>query len=229
MSSNHLSTTSSSPRQEPSRATRAAALVTGPALLLVGVVLMILPGFWTLSHLVFLAGSLAMLLTGLALIGLCADRRSAWPGRTALALTAAGALALAGQFVIDFVVIRLGDGDAEAVDRLFDRIQSAAPLDLIFYTVGPALLFTGLAVFGILLVLRPRLQRVPGWMLVAGASLMGVARVVESRPTEVVALAIILIGLALTARAAGGRDGSYDVTIDRPTNSNTTAGRNAHE
>lgn len=212
MSSNHSPTTTST-RREPVGAVRAAAMIIGPFLLLAGVVLMILPGFWTLSHLVFLAGSLAMLPTGVALHGLFVDRHPTWPTRTALLLTSAGALALAGQFVIDFVVVHVGGGDAEAVDRMFDTIQSAAPMDLIFYTVGPALLFTGLAVFGVLLILRPNPRRLPGWMLVAGASLMGVARVVESRPTEVVALAIIVVGLALAVRA--GRGEPRPVATDR--------------
>lgn len=186
------------------RAPGAAALVIGPALLLAGVLLMMTPGAWTASHLVFLAGTLAMLPTGVVLHDLLADTGPAWVRRTGLTLTLVGALTLAGQFVIDFVVMRLAGGDGDIVATMFDRIQGSPPFALIFYTAGPALLFTGLAVSGVALIIGSGPQHWPGWMLVGGTVLMGTARLIGSRPTEVAGLALILVGLALTARSGSG-------------------------
>lgn len=186
------------------RAPGTVALVVGPALLLGGVLLMMTPGAWTASHLVFLAGTLAMLPTGLVLHDLLVGTGQAWVRRTGLALTLVGALTLAGQFVIDFVVMRLAGGDGATAATMFDHIQGEAALALIFYSVGPALLFTGLAWCGVALVVRSGLRFGPGWMLVAGSLLMGAARIIGSRPTEVAALALILGALALIARSGAG-------------------------
>ena len=58
----------------------AAALVVGPVLLLAGMILMSMPDVWTVSHLVFLAGTLAMLPAGVALHGLIRARSPSWLG-----------------------------------------------------------------------------------------------------------------------------------------------------
>ena len=43
-----------------------------------------------------------------------------------------GTLALAGQFVIDFVVMRLAAGDHEMAGEMFDRIQASSAFALTF-------------------------------------------------------------------------------------------------
>lgn len=198
-----MSSTWSRPRSSPPAA---AALVVGPALLLAGVLLLPAPGAWTVSHLVFLAGTLAMLPAGVVLHRLLGDAGPPWVGRSALALTLVGALALAGQFVIDLVVLRLAAGDRETAGAMFDLLQGAPAFALTFYTVGPALLFTGLAVSGAAMLVRSGPRHRPGWALVGGTLVMGAARVAGARPGEVAGLVLILVALALTARsaAAGG-------------------------
>lgn len=192
--SSTLSTT-----RPPTRAA-AAVLIAGPALLLAGVILMMTPA-WTVSHLVFLAGTLVMLPTGVALADLLRDTTPAWVRRAGLALTVAGALALAGQFLIDLVVMHLAAGDREIAGDLFDQIQESPAFALTFYTVGPALLFTGLAVSGTALIIRSGRQSWPGWMLVAGPLLVGAAQLTDSRPGEAAGGILILAALALTTRA----------------------------
>lgn len=191
--SSTLSTT-----RPPARAA-AAVLVAGPALLLAGVILMMTPA-WTVSHLVFLAGTLVMLPTGVALADLLRGTTPAWVRRAGLALTVAGALTLAGQFLIDLVVMHLAAGDQELAGELFDQIQESLAFALTFYTVGPALLFTGLVVSGTALVIRSDGWRWPGWMLVVGPLLVGAARLTSSRPGEVAGGVLILAALTLTAR-----------------------------
>jgi hypothetical protein len=176
-------------------------LVAGPALLLAGVILM-MTSAWTLSHLVFLAGTLVMLPTGAALHDLLRDTTPAWVRRLGLALTVAGALTLAGQFLIDLVVMHLAAGERELAGELFDQIQASTAFALTLYIVGPALLFAGLVVSGAALVRSGGWGRLPGWMLVVSPLLVGAGRLAESSPAEVAGGVLILAALALTARSA---------------------------
>ncbi|WP_433261962.1 hypothetical protein ACQPZF_28230 [Actinosynnema sp. CS-041913] len=178
-------------------------LVTGPVLLLVGVVLMMMPNVWTLSHLVFLLGTVAMLPVAVRLDALLRDASPPWIRVPALVLTVAGALALAGQFVIDFTVLRLAHGERAAAGAMFDTIQESPVFALVFYQAGPALLFTGLALAAVGLVNRS--WRWAGGLLVAGALLVGAARVTGLRAGEVLGLALIVGALVLTGRAVVGR------------------------
>jgi hypothetical protein len=199
-----MSSTLSGPRSSPGTA---AALVVGPALLLAGVLLMPAPGAWMASHLIFLTGTLAMLPAGVVLHRLLRDAAPPWMGRSALALTVAGSLALAGQFVIDLVVLRLAAGDRETAGAMFDLLQGSPAFALTFYTVGPALLFTGLAVSGAAMLVRSGPRHRPGWALIGGTLVMGAARIAGARPGEVAGLALLLAALALTACSAGAAAG----------------------
>src|SRR5262245_23365605 len=105
---------------------RLSVLVLAPALLVIGVLLMPVPDAWTVSHLVFLAGTVAMLPAGVLLYEQLRPDRLLWPAR---ALMFAGALALAGQFLIDLVVLRLA-GNRTAAGPLFDTIQGSPALAL---------------------------------------------------------------------------------------------------
>ena len=176
------------------------ALVVGPGLLLAGEVLLALPDAWTAGHAVFLAGALAMLPAAAALHRLLAGTRPRWLRGAGLALSALGALALAGQFLIDFLVARLA-ADQDAVrSALFDQLEGAPLIFLTLYAVGPALLFTGLAASGA--ALRGR----PGWLLVAGTLLAALARIVDQRLLEVAAGAVILLALLMVVREFHGYD-----------------------
>jgi hypothetical protein len=205
-----------SPAPRSARALATAPLVVGPVLLLAGVLLMPVPDAWTVSHLVFLAGTLAMLPAGLALHELLRETTSPWVRQSALALTATGTLALAGQFLVDFVVIRLAAGEDRLAAEMFDRIQGSLTLSLTLYLAGPALLFTGLAVSGAALIVRSGPRHWPGWALVGGPVLVGLARITEARPVEVVGLMLILAALARTARSATIAAASVPARPDRP-------------
>ncbi|CCH33224.1 hypothetical protein ABZ816_19150 [Actinosynnema sp. NPDC047251] len=180
-------------------------LVAGPVLLLVGVLLM-MTDLWTLSHLVFLLGTVLMLPVASRLDVLLRDASPPWVRVPALVLTVVGALALAGQFVIDFTVVRLAAGDRAAAGKMFDVLQESPVFALVFYQAGPALLFIGLALAAVGLVNRS--WRWAGGLLVAGALVMGAARITGLRPGEVLGLALIVAALVLAGRADGARAGA---------------------
>jgi hypothetical protein len=182
---------------------RLPILTLAPALLVLGVLLMSLPGAWTASHLIFLSGVVTMLPAGVLLHDLVRDDALAWLPWSGRALMFAGALALAGQFLIDLVVMRLAHGDRTRTGPMFDTIQESTPFALVAYHVGPALLFTGLAVFGMAFVRRAGRWLLPGWLLIAGSLTVGAARITDLRAVEVIGLALILAGLVLTV--ASGR------------------------
>lgn len=166
-------------------------LLAGPALLLAGLLLMLSPSAWTVAHMIFLAGTLVMLPAALVLHDLLAGAPP-WLRGTGLLLTATGALALAGQFVLDFAVAQLaGDGDR---GPLFTRLQASPTLETIFYTAGPALMFIGLAVSGAGLVGQGRRA---GWVLIAGTLVVGMSRLLEERLVEVAGTALVLVACAL--------------------------------
>jgi hypothetical protein len=153
---------------------------------------------WTASHLIFLAGTVTMLPSGVLLHDLVRGDRPAWLPWCGRALVFAGSLALAGQFLIDLVVMRLAGDDRTLTGPMFDTIQESTPFALIAYQVGPALLFTGLAVFGIAFIRRARPWLLPGWLLVAGSLTVGGSRITDLRAAEVVGLTLVLAALALT-------------------------------
>jgi hypothetical protein len=129
-----------------------------------------------------------------------------WLRAAGLALTAVGALALAGQFVIDFAVAHLA-ADQDAVrSALFDQIQAAPLMFVTFSAVGPALLFTGLALSGVAMLTRPVLARAGG-ALVLGTLLAALARIIDQRLVEVAAGAVIVLALLLALRASWCRSG----------------------
>jgi hypothetical protein len=134
-----------------------------------------------------------------------------WSGRV---LMFVGALALAGQFLVDLVVMRLAAGDRTVAGPLFDTVQESAPLALTLYQAGPALLFTGLALVGVALVRRSRQWRLPGWLLVAGTLVEGAARVTDLRAGEVVGLGLVLVALVLTVALFLGAQPSVDLVAD---------------
>jgi hypothetical protein len=186
--------------KEAAMPARLPILALAPALLVVGVLLMSTPDAWTAAHLIFLSGVVTMLPAGVLLHDLVRDDGPAWLPWSGRALMFAGALALAGQFVIDLVVMRLAGGDRARTGPMFDTVQESTPFALIAYQVGPALLFTGLAVFGIAFIRRQWL--LPGWLLVAGSLTVGAARITDLRAVEVIGLALILAALVRTVAVA---------------------------
>ncbi len=176
-----------------------APLLVAPALLAVGTVLMITPNAWTVSHLTYLGGAVTMLAVGGMLFRFFPEPGPLHLlGRIGGAATILGALTLSGQFVIDLTVMQLSGGESEVTATMFAQLRESWVLSLTFYSVGPTLLFLGLAAAGVALV-RGSLPG-PGWILTAGSLLMGLARIVDVRVVEVVALVLILGALTWTAQ-----------------------------
>lgn len=187
-----------SPTTAPSRATT-ALLWIAPGLLAAGTALMITPNAWTLSHAIYLSGAVAMLVVVDTLARLpFAPGLPKRLGRVGAGLTMAGALALSGQFVIDFTVMQLAGGESDAAGDMFRRLQDSFAFSAVFYTVGPTLLFLGLGLVGLALVSCS--MSAAGWTLAGGSLAMGIARVIDERAAEVGALVLIMGALWWTVR-----------------------------
>lgn len=180
-------------------ATKSALLWIAPGLLAVGTALMITPDAWRVSHAVYLSGAVAMLIVGSVLAGLpFAPGLPRLLGCVGAGLTMAGALALSGQFVIDFTVMQLAGGESDVTGAMFVRLQESLAFSAVFYTVGPALLFLGLSLVG-LAVARSSLPAA-GWTMTGGSLVMGLGRVIEERAVEVGALVVIMGAMWWTAQ-----------------------------
>lgn len=175
-----------------------ATLWIAPTLLVMGTVAMLTPNAWTVAHAVYLTGAVGMILVGVTL--------TRWtPGtgpsivfaRAGGVLTLLGALALTAQFVIDFWVMSQAGGERAVAAELVGDLQQVPLITLTVYAVGPALLFVGLMLSGVAMV---RTINGPGWVLLGGSALMGLARVVDQRVLEVPALIVVVIALGWLAR-----------------------------
>ena len=198
-------TTTATDRPHTSSVTMAAVMVIAPLLLVTGRGLMLVPsarGFttwWTVTHVMFLAGTVLMIPAALALSRLARGHAGPVLRDLGVAVVFVGALALAAQFVVDLTVSVLADGDPQAGGALFDQLQAVALIDLTLYVVGPALLFVGLIVQAVALA---RVRAVPRWAviaLVAGPSLDGIGRATGQAVVEVAGLALIAIAMAASA------------------------------
>jgi hypothetical protein len=180
-----------------------------PGLLAVGTALMITPNAWTLSHAIYLSGAVAMLIVGCRLARLpfapgLPDRL----GRIGAGLTVTGALALSGQFVIDFAVMQLAGGESDTAGDMFVRLGESLTFSTVFYTVGPALLFIGLSIVGLAVARGP--LPAAGWTMTGGSLAMGLARVISERAVEVGALVLITGALWWIARLLDGELASHE-------------------
>ncbi|MFD7618000.1 hypothetical protein [Streptomyces sp. NPDC059802] len=166
--------------------TAATALLMGPALMAgYGVVRLVGravsdygPGvWWSLAHLLFLAGVLAFVPVFLGLRKLAGERGgkrvaaevAAWTGLL-------GAAAVAVQAVIDLAAGFVA-ADKEAMSEIFDRVQGVPGVMPLVYTAVPMLFWLGLlALVTLLAFLRRDLVRAWAPVLVlAGTVLMAVS------------------------------------------------------
>jgi len=126
----------------------AVVMVLGPALLVVGWVMLITNAgrgandIWALGHGILFVANAAWVPITLILI-----RASGWPvgvGRDlTFALALLGSLTIAGQLAIDLVAWALGL-DGASLSEFFTAIRARPILSLTVHSVGPSLLFLGL-------------------------------------------------------------------------------------
>ena len=180
----------------------AAVMVIAPVLLATGRGLMLVPsaaGFttlWTVTHVMFLGGTVLMIPAALAMHQLARGYARPWLRDLGLAIVFVGALALAAQFVVDLMVAVLANGDPRAGGALFDRVQASALVDVALYTVGPSLMFVGLIVQAAALATVRAVRRWAVIALVVGPSVVGAGRVTGSALVELAGLVLIAIAMA---------------------------------
>jgi hypothetical protein len=179
-----------------------AVMVVAPLLLVLGRALMLMPsaqGFttlWTVTHVMYLAGTVLMIPAALAMRQLAHGHVPPLLRDAGVALVFVGALALGAQFVVDLMVAVLADGDPQAGGTLFDQLQASAPVGLTLYTVGPSLLFVGLMVQAAGLARVRTIRRWAAIALVVGPSVVGVGRATGLALIEVAGLVLIAIAMA---------------------------------
>ncbi|MFI9628748.1 hypothetical protein [Streptomyces sp. NPDC052042] len=194
-----------------------AALVVGPALMAAyGMVRLVGRGlgdygpgvWWSVAHLLFLAGALTFVPVFLALwraAGLRGGRGVA-VGVAALA-GLVGAAAVVVQAGIDLVVGFVA-ADEGAMSELFERVQGVPGAMPLVYTVVPMLFWMGLLGLVTLLALYRR-DLVPGWtppLVLAGTVLVAVSLDLLPVGGACLGLALLPVRRALPGaeRGAGG-------------------------
>ncbi|MEE4490808.1 hypothetical protein [Streptomyces sp. BE230] len=189
--------------------TGATALLVGPALMAgYGVVRLIGraagdygPGvWWSLAHILFLAGVLAFVPVFLGLrlpAGVRGSRRAGI--RVAAGIGLLGAAAVAVQAVIDLVVGFLA-ADKQAMSDMFEKVQGVPGVMPAVYTVVPMLFWLGLLALVTLLAFFRR-GEVPGrspLLVLAGIVMMAMS-------LDLLAAGALCVGLALYPMRRGLR------------------------
>ncbi|MEU2130826.1 hypothetical protein [Streptomyces sp. NPDC018352] len=152
------------------------------------------PGvWWTVAHLLFLAGVLAFVPVFLGLRGPAGERGG---GRVACEVAAWTGLLGAAAVVVQ-AVIDLGVGfvaaDKEAMSEMFDRVQGVPGVMPLVYTVVPMLFWLGLLALVTLLAFLRR-DVVRAWapvLVLAGTVLMAVS--LDLLPVGALCLGVALL------------------------------------
>jgi hypothetical protein len=183
----------------------ATAVMVAPLLLAAGRGLMLVPSaqdfttLWTVTHVMFLAGTVLMIPAAVAMSQLARGYAGPLLRDVGVAVVFVGALALGAQFVVDLMVAVLAHGDPQAAGALFDQLQASALIDLVLYTVGPSFMFVGLIVQAAALVRVRSVQRWAVIALVVGPSVVGIGRVTSSALIELAGLVLIAIAMAVAS------------------------------
>ncbi|MFC7549623.1 hypothetical protein [Plantactinospora sp. GCM10030261] len=206
MRSNTVDTRSSWPARLP-----AAGLVAAPLVWLAGWVVMRLGGSagpnigWDVAHALWIV---SFVLFGAAAYGLYRMAGSSSTGRVALAVAFTGAATLVVQMVIDLAVGWRAADKAAMSDR-YDEVFAVPGVELVFFMIGPMLLFAGLLA---LVVVAAARHTVPVWrvlLVVTGIGLMAAGRQADGVLRLVEGLGAVLLWLALAPLA--GRVGAAGV------------------
>jgi len=176
---------------ERTRLRTAGPVIAAPALWLVAWAVMRLGGHngpgagWTAAHALWLLGFALVPAWIAMLFRLADDGRRSVPVIVAAAVTAAGALAFAGQMAIDLVAGLVAEDGAD-LDRLSGRVADLPGVHLFCYVLAPPMMLLGLVALATSAAVRGRLSwPVPALLLVGavltgiGHSLPGLLRIVE--------------------------------------------------
>ncbi|MEV4759707.1 hypothetical protein AB0J86_32060 [Micromonospora sp. NPDC049559] len=184
----------------------AAGLVAAPLGWLAGWAIMRLGGSsgpntgWDVAHALWIVSFVLFGAAAYALFRLLGGSPAA---RVALAVALTGAAALVVQMVIDLVV-GLRTADKPAMVDLYDRVFAVPGVELVFFTVGPMLLFVGLLALVVLATVRRVAAPWQVLLVVAGIGLMVAGRPASGalRLLEGLGAACLWLALAPLARPA---------------------------
>jgi hypothetical protein len=180
----------------------AVGLAAAPLVWLSGWAIMRLNGAkptigWDVAHALWIVG---FALFGAAAYALFRLAGATLAGRVALTVALIGAATLVGQMAIDLVV-GLRAADKPAMTALYDKVFAAPGVELIFFTVGPALLFVGLLALTVLAATRRVANAWQALLVIVGIALMVAGRPASGALRLLEGLGAVCLWLALAPLA----------------------------
>ena len=158
---------------------------------------------WAIGHLVLFVAN-AFWVPALLVLRACvpvAWRRS---DDVALGLVIFGSLCVAGQLAVDLVAWALAL-DASSLRPLFTAVRAQPALLLLFYLVGPLLLFMGVFIGSLRLIRAGGRYRTGGALVAAGLVVVAVGALTTFSVVTAAGYVLVLVGFVLVARAIAAR------------------------
>ena len=186
------------------------SLVAPPLLLVVGWALLIANAgqgaddAWAAGHLILFAGNALWVPAVLTLTRLTGPT-SRRPAAIALGLVIVGSVCVAGQLAVDLVAWSLSL-DVVGLRELFTAVRARPVLVLMFYLVGPPLLFVGIFIAALALNSAPHRARTGGRLVAAGLVIVLVGALSTFSLVTLAGYVVVLVGFARIAAAINRRD-----------------------
>lgn len=192
----------------------AVALSAAPALWIIGWVFMRVDGHtgpgwgWSSAHLIWVLSFVLFAVGALGLHRLAGAEHvaSRAGGLTGVIMALAGTVAMLGQMGIDLYVgftTTTKEGMSAAYDPIFEQTW----VDLVFFQIGPALLFVGLLILGIVAAARGKVGALTPILVGAGITMMILGRAAlpdALRFVEGLGAAVMWVGLIAAVRFRPG-------------------------
>ncbi|WP_285665458.1 hypothetical protein [Actinorhabdospora filicis] len=190
------------------------ALIAAPALWLIGWIVMRVKGHegpgaaWTGAHAIWV---FAVLLFGAAIVVLHRTVKAETIGVKAIAVTGLilgllGAASLLGQLCLDLYV-GLEASTRESASALYDKVFDTPGVELVFFQIGPSMLFAGFLILPIVAAARRAVPPAAAVLVGSGIALMVAGRGFDGvlRLTEGLGMLVMLAGLVIVVRAGAKR------------------------
>ena len=183
-------------------------LLAAPVLLVLGWVSLIANAgrgandAWAVGHLILFIANAFWIPAVLVLQRLDTQRSRKWLRPIALGLVVFGSLCVAAQLAVDLVAWALALEGA-TLSNLFAAIRARPPLALLFYLVGPPLLFLGVALAVVPLVGSGGRQRTAASLVVGGLVAVLVGALSSFSLVTLAGWITVLVGFGLLAAAVG--------------------------
>ena len=181
------------------------SLIAAPLGLLLGWIVLMLryeqgpnPG-WFVSHILLLTGAILFIpaVTGLKKL---AGRDAVVISTIATGLALAGAVILAGQFMIDLAVASVSSTSAE-MSALLRQVSATSGVGLLFYLIGPIAFYSGLIMLVVTLLTHHRIPYWIGALLIIGIVAVTGQALIGNAAITLLGFALMTFGFAPVGRS----------------------------